>query len=357
MYTIDFGHKASTIYNTDTDETQTISHKDVLNLPQELPAGSLVICEYAHLGCPRREKSLAQVFTEQELFRLYAEFRDNDIVLKLFPHQSTPRACSYSQVVKSDFTDPKAIARLLQDFPEIMDSLMNPPKSFDLSNNREESYDWVEESNFELNRARAGEDKDKYRDQDDHNHQFLVEHCKEIYDELSEEARSAFNFTLYKVANKNKGYQKGDVKINDLKLAAVFAVLVQLQDYDGNLRLREVTGELPGWKFVKRYAIKMTPFHFKGGVARSNLYHYGAKNWVSAKMAEELGVKKTYIKSKRRGGYYRQQDDEYVPPFTPEEDNAFRKYRQKYCKAIKELFTICKKIHSRGVHLIIPSSP
>jgi hypothetical protein len=64
-------------------------------------------------------------------------------------------------------------------------------------------------------------------------------------------------------------------------------------------------------------------------------------------MAKELGVTKQYMKSKRRGGYYRQEDDKYVPPYTPEEDGAFLKYRQKYCKAIKELFTMCKKIHSR----------
>lgn len=360
MYVIDCGFKQSTIYNSDKydetgehDEVKTISHEDVLSLPQELPTGSTVVCEYAHLGCPRKEKSLAQVFTEGELLNLYEGFESNDITLKLFPQQSTPRACNYSKLFKSDTNDPKAIYKLLKDFPQI--SLMIPPKNFEPSAKREESYEWVEDSNLELNKARAG--IDKYKHEDDCNHQFLMEHYQEMYDKLSEDARSTFGFELYKKGNKNKGIKKGDIKLTELKRAQIFSVLVQFQGYDGNLRFREGTKDFAGWKFIKRYAIKMTPFHFKGGVARSNLYYHGMRNWGAIKMAEELGVETKSIKKKRRGGYFRKEDDTYVEPYTPEEDRLFLKYRAKYCRSVKELFSLCKEIHSRGVHTDIPVSP
>lgn len=352
-YVIDFGKGQATMYDSKTNITQTLSYQDILELPEELPTGSLVVCEYAHLGCPRHEKSLAQIFTEEELQGLYAGFRDNNITLKLFPQKSMPRASNYAELDKSDDDDPKAIHIWLRDHPEMIDSLMNPPKQFEPNAKRLESYEWVEDSNFELNRARAVEPK--YEHPEDQNYQFLVDNAQEMYDKLSEDQRSAFNFTLYKVSSKKRGYKKGDINIGKLKGSAIFAILVQLQDYDGNLRLRKVTGELPGWDFVRRYGLKMSPFHLMGGVARSNLYYHGMRNWGNAQMAKELGVEVKYIKSKRRGGYKGEKGEPKPSTrYTSEEDAVYLKYRQIYCKAVKKLFTICKNIHERRVHPVIP---
>lgn len=348
MYVIDCGMSKATIYNSETDEVKTIKHQQILDLVDELPEGSLIVSEYAHLASPKREKSRAQVFEADVLLKFYSDLRDKGITLKLFPQQSTPRACNYSRLEKGDNNDPKSIYILLRDFPEI--SLMNPPKTFELSPIREESYDWVEWSNLYLNIPRC----DKYSTEDVY-YGVISDNIQYVYENISETCKSVFGLEVYKRGNKKIGAKKGDVNLNNLKMNQIYSVLVQLMNDKGELRLRDNTGELAGWKFIKRYSFKMTPNHFRGGVARSNLYHHGIKNWVAAQVAEELGVKTKEIKGKRRGGYYRKQDKEYVEPFTKEEDRLYLKYRAQYCKAIKEMFTLFKEILTDGVHLVIPA--
>jgi hypothetical protein len=98
MYVIDCGMSKATIYNSETDEVKTIKHQQILDLVDELPEGSLIVSEYAHLASPKREKSRAQVFEADVLLKFYSDLRDKGITLKLFPQQSTPRACNYSRL-------------------------------------------------------------------------------------------------------------------------------------------------------------------------------------------------------------------------------------------------------------------
>lgn len=337
---------------------ETISHDEVLKLPEDLPRGSTIVCEYAHLGCPRRKRSLAQPFSEDQLLDLYKRFEDNDITLKLFPQQSTPRAVNYAKGildlpgikykkpwVKTDLNDPISLHLFLRDFPDV--SLMNPPRSFEPSAKREESYEWKMDSDMYLNILRAGNEKYPIREGD-----FLSNNMQLIYDTVSETCRSAFGFKLFKV-NSN-GNKKGDINLKSIKNAQLYAVLVQLLDDEGNPRIRKSTGKLPSWKFIKRYSIKMTPFHFKGGVARSNLYYHGMRNWGAAQMAEELGDKS--VKQRRRGGYTKREGNkEYVKGYSPEEDLLFVKYRKQYCDAVRELFRVFKDIIEKDeVQVSIP---
>ena len=123
---------------------------------------------------------------------------------------------------------------------------------------------------------------------------------------------------------------------------------------EGKLRFRMVEGkqELAGWKFVKRYAIRMSPFHLKGGVARSNLYYHGLRNWVAKKCAEELGMTTKAFKAKKRGGYTDSDTGKYVEPMTHEEEQTYLKYRRQYCKAVKLLFIKCKEVIEREYNLL-----
>ena len=57
MYILDCGRNTATIYNSTTDTCDVITHEELLNLPETLSAGSLVICEKAHLAIPRTRKS------------------------------------------------------------------------------------------------------------------------------------------------------------------------------------------------------------------------------------------------------------------------------------------------------------
>ena len=70
-YVLDCGVNQSTIYDAEKNVVTTLSHDDVLKLHNVLEPNSTLICEYAHLGCPRGERSLSQPFTAEELLTFY----------------------------------------------------------------------------------------------------------------------------------------------------------------------------------------------------------------------------------------------------------------------------------------------
>ena len=70
VYVLDCGMRQSTLYDVQKDSVEVINHTDVLNLANTLPQGSLLVCEYAHLGCLRKPKSLAQPFDGNDLLKL-----------------------------------------------------------------------------------------------------------------------------------------------------------------------------------------------------------------------------------------------------------------------------------------------
>ena len=352
MYVLDCGKNSSTLYNSELDTNPSdqspseeslkyLSHKDVLEIYKHLPRGSELRCEYAHLGCPRKKRSKAQPFTEGELLNFYNNLRNTGIDLRLTPQQSTPRAINRSRLPKSDENDPKSIFLLLEEYPEI--SLMNPPRSFETSDKRKESYDWVEESNTILNNQRG----ESYQE-DNPLYLFVLRNIEEMFNDnpILEECFSDEDKSRFKSNSKKRpdNQQSGDINPKGLKLNQIYAVLCQLMDEEGELRFREKTDELAGWDFIKRYSLKMTPFHLKGGVARSNLYWHGMRHYISKKSSEDLGVTKKFVLSKKRGGYYESDTGNYVEPMSKEQEKEFLKYRSRYCKAIQILYSTSKKI-------------
>ena len=79
-YVLDCGVNQSTLYDSQNDVVTTISHEDVLELHQKLEPNSTLVCEYAHLGCPRGKRSLSQPFTAEELLTLYDDLKHNNII-------------------------------------------------------------------------------------------------------------------------------------------------------------------------------------------------------------------------------------------------------------------------------------
>ena len=335
MIVLDCGKNTATIYNSDTDTCKVISHLDVLKLPEELESGTTVIGEYAHLGCPRQKYSLSQPFTENLLIDLYSRFASKNISLKLFPQQSTPRATSFSGLAKSDLDDPKSIYLLLKNFPQI--SLMTPPKSFEIENIVEEGWSWKDTTNKILNVAR----RYSYESDEDQNSVFIKENIQHIYDSLSPVARDVFGLQLFKKTSKHG--KEGTINLNKINMCQIYSILAILRDFDGQLRLYRNSNNFPGNNFIKRYVICMTPFHFRGGVARSNLYYHGAMNWIIKKSKEEHG-----LNLKRKISVTDDNGDisERVirrGHFTPQEDVIFLQYRKQYCKSIFELINFFKQ--------------
>jgi len=357
-HVIDCGTNKSTIYTVTTDSVKTITHAEVLNLPEVLPRGSFVVAEYSHLGCERTEFSLSQPYTRDLLLDLYRRFEKNGIQLRLFPQKSTPRACAYSSLPKSDDNDPESIYLLLKDFPEI--SLMNPPKSFDLHPKRKESYEYKDYTNLYINKARR--EQPKYTS--DECSKFIRENIEEIFSELSDVAKDVFGLTVVNkkgvvkdnrysrdTANGSKGEFKFD-SAGGVKLQAIYAIACTIIDPDGNIRTRPSTGAMAGWAYIKRYVFCMSPFHLKGGVARSNLYYHGLKNWVISKAKIDNDI---ILRGKSRGGFWEDDGKTKKPntQFTKDEDRVFVTYRKVYCNCIRELWQTIRDVTQKNEGVIV----
>ena len=345
LVVIDCGKNSATIYWPNSDRCEEVPAPEILNLPELLPEGSMLVGEAAHYAAERKKFSLAQPFSGGQLLDLYRRFKNKRITFKLFPQGSRPRASGFADLPKNDLNDPKSIYTLLKAFPEI--SLMNPPTTFEPSGLVTEGWQWKSDTTGILNVARTYHDpndpthkgKKPYQDPNDDNYVWIQENIEKVATQLSADSQSVFGISRYKSGNKNKGYKKGDINLNKVRMSQFYTVLSTMRDYEGNLRKREHTGELPGWQFVKRRVFCFSPFHFKGGVARSNLVFWGLRNWVEARVQEE-GLS---LKGKTRGGYWNKDGDK-IPGFTAEEDAAFRKYRIRYGNSVRQLFQVTKRM-------------
>lgn len=351
---VDCGANSATLYTVETDTVEVLTHADVLNLPERLSSGSHIVGEYSHLGCPRTEFSLSQPYTEELLLDFYKRLQDNNIKLSLFPQKSTPRACSWSGLKKSDMTDPIAIYNLLRDFPEIC--MMKPPRSLQTSLKRAESYVLKKKINAAINRARR--EAPSYST--DLVSEIIRKNLDALYNYLSPLERDMFGFTrttpkgkvcenrfTKNTDNGKKGEWKIDVQSGGVSMQALYAIFVcfidPYWDVDDThpIRMRTDFGAnemIPVSKsYCKRFLLCQSPFHLKGGVARSNLYHHGIRNWTKRR-AILHGLN---LKGKTRGGYF---DDDRKNPnvkdntrFSPEEDKFFREARSAYCAGIKKV--------------------
>lgn len=325
IFVVDCGKNASTIYNAQDDETKVISHQDVLLLAETLPEGSLLICEQAHLGVPR-ETSKAQPFYSNQLKRLYSNLEEKGITLKLFPQQSTTRAKNHSRLEKSDLNDPKSIYLFWKNHPEI--SMMNPNPDFTPSMSREFSWNFKKETDNICNAARVCD----YKDENDSVSNFILNNIDELSKIWSEDAKSAFGISRYKPAKYNN-----QINLNKIKMTQLYSIACVLLDSDGNLRQTD-KGILPTKRWAKKFIFRMSPFHLKGGIVRSNIYYHGLRHWVSTQVATKIGIKAKKIKTKRRNGYWSKEDKQWTEPFSETEDSLYREYRSKYCRAVLEVF-------------------
>lgn len=338
-------------------KVRLLNRNEVLELYKHLETGTMLVIEYSHGGCPRKGLSLSQPFEGPELLEWYDNLRQAGITLKLFPQKSTPRAISYAyhvcgffndipfEDVKNDFRDPVMIYKFIEDFPCI--SMMNPPESFEERAMIIEAWAIKNSMNELLNyarRFRAEEHEEhesgyilpaaEYRVPNDAIVNFILNNLETIYDELDDTARDVFGLHF----NKKGELQVSTKKQWKIQMPQLYSVLVTLMDHTDKFVFRTTTEDLAGWAFVKRYLLCMTPFHLRGGVARSNIFHHGMKNWI-AKMAKLDGVM-----LKRLGSTGKMSS--FVPrgQFTNEQNRVFIKYRKQYCDSVRKLFQVCKKI-------------
>lgn len=338
---VDCGRNTSTFY--DGREVVEISHDNLFNKILSCPEGTYVIAEEAHLGVPRKRLSVSQAWYANQLKDLYSQCEERGIFLRFFPQDSTPRALDYyrskyslseDEFKKTDFNDPKAIWELIIDFPTIS---LGKPKSDFINHLRDEGIAYKNEVTKHLNYARA--DNQAYFDPQDKTQEFLRSNLNFILNNISEDAiECLFGGELDDLKHK-VGDQAGEISTKKVKLKYAYTILATLMNYDGSIRKRESTGEISGWEFIKQEVFNMRANHRKGGTARSNLYHWGMKTYFARQM--KLADKEFPKKIKDSGKEGKIQRRGY---FTKDVDRFFLEHRKRYCKAIKELWTLYKNM-------------
>lgn len=278
-HTIDCGRNSGVIYDVEEDRHETLTHAQILDLPNTLPAGSFVAGEAAHFAVPRTKKSLAQVFTEDQLLQFYFDFEANDIRFRMSAHDNAPQARTYSQLrevippnsemdsKKLDEYDTTALAYYLNSHDRVRNALQNPPKSFEKTPRRKDGEAFRQKLNENLNIARS----EHYDATELPTMKIIIDNIMDLYHHLSPRSREIIGFKLSKKGN--------SITKTSIKPATVYSIAGTVFDVDG-VPMARYENKIPGWSFVRRYVLAFSPNHRRGGVAASNIKYHGFRNFV-----------------------------------------------------------------------------
>lgn len=383
IYTLDFGDRQDGAYiSKNGQEATRISFEDILKLPTVLQAGSVVISEYAHLGVPQ-ENSLSQPYKAADLIKLAKEFEKNNIIFRLFPQSSYPTALAQYQIKypelnakKAGNIDPLAIYEYIisrkEPTEDTIKRLAKPRKSFEpkaevmarlerdeFKTPREESWKHKPIVNFILNNARTRhydihKNTKKYL-KTDKNVEFIISNLDDIYEELITKSvnykpigydkyitidmidkflglefngkSSTWFSPRFHIKLKTAGSETWN--FNMIILYTVVAVFI---DEYNDLRFRPLTNELPSFSYAKKYIYGCSPYHLKGGTARSNKQFHQFPAFLKSSTKGVFNFNRQVNNIRIRRGN-----------FTDNEDQCFAYHRQIYDKILKDLHNIIKK--------------
>ena len=264
-------------------------------------AGDVVVVENAHMQ--PKVRSLAQVFSFEQLVAIKAEALRRDISIRLWFHSQTPKwRASLEMGDKSDEVDAKTVYQIIQNRGLHGLQYFNPRQQY--PPRIEWAHEQLKDMNEWLNVARC--------DYQAKNCAAFRSYIKEGRPALARAMLKKYNsgeHSLYKDCNwflKSQGAKQNE-HIYGLSLWAAFV------RSDGTTR--KFNGQIPGVKFVMQELLRQRPNHFKGGTARSNIMHHHFRNLVIA----ELGTRA----SKTR-----------LHEFKPYEKEKFLAFRRRYRKAM-----------------------
>lgn len=233
-----------------------------------LRPGTLVVAERAHMAAPRTEKSLAQPWTEAELLTLYRDCRSAGIDILLFPHYCTTKARRWvaanapdgfvEEEKTSDMNDARALAYFVQHKNSV--ALSKPPASFEKSPHRLFGQLVIEEANRVLNAERR-------RDYDG----VLFPWVADLAEHLLRNTPPGVAFISNRMA------------------AFSVASLICGQVDDRPIRFI-CRGRAPGFWSWLRHCVRSSSLHYRGGIARSNLFYHRFRAFLG-EYGTSLGVK------------------------------------------------------------------
>lgn len=337
-HTIDCGRNSGVIYHVGENRHETLTHAQILDLPNTLPRGSFVAGEAAHFAVPRTKKSLAQVFTEDQLLQFYFDFESNGIKFRMSAHDNAPQARTYSQIrkiippnskmdsKKLDEYDTTALAYYLNSHDKVRNALQKPPKSFEKTPRRKDGEAFRQKLNENLNIARSeGYDKDSLPTM-----KIIMDNIMDLYHHLSPRSREIIGFQLSKKGN--------SINKSSIKPATVYSIAGTVFDVDG-VPMARYENKIPGWGFVRRFVLAFSPNHRRGGVAASNLKYHGFRNFVKreTKDRDDVNFSRKFKLPGSKGDV--QATTIKRGHMTKKENEVFLELRKEYTTMVKETWS------------------
>lgn len=312
---IDFGSKYAHYYMARSGKKGRMPFKELLAWLVRLPCNTLVVCESAHL-VPQNEFSLAQFYTAEQLEKLRATLESDNITLKLASEAHTGKrmrdwvAHHYPNLIpagkKSDAADALALAIYVDRCNDI--SLANPHTSFCHSPRRQFGRKVTKSSNAILNAART----------DDYRGQF----CPLIM-KLAIKVKQRHNFPSTKFV---------------LTVASTL-----MSEHEGRLVVLQHRGQCPGRWFWMRNVLRMSPWHRRGGTARSNLMWHTFRPYLQRR-AKKVGL------SIKEGGKYKK-----FAAYNPQEKalrtSAIKEFRQMLLRCRDECLKQARSVNAGSLEL------
>lgn len=259
---VDFGSGEMHLYSIAEGRLWKVSADNARSAILDIRPGSLVVAESAHLATPRTISSLSQPFSAEELLDLYRSARAGGVTIKLFPHyHSGTRARAWSagrfpgvhSSDKTDAADAMALALYVSTCNAV--SLADPPDSFARDPKRDYGRAVRDYSTVSLNAERTTA--------------YLGKHFPSVID-LG-----------------NSVYTKRGRLIGEKACYSIASMIVT--DIDGCPFMFARNGKPPGLGLWWRYVARMTPWHHKAGIARSNLMRHAFRTFLK-KFGKRNGV-------------------------------------------------------------------
>jgi hypothetical protein len=250
---VDFGSGDMHLYSSATGRAWKVAASLAITEILSFQRGTLVCVEWAHMAVPRTRRSLAQPFTADDLLAFYIAAKSAGVTIKLLPHyHSGTRVRAWAaanfpdlhSAEKSDAADAAAIARYVSTCNSI--SLADPPKSFARDLKRDYGKAVREYSSIALNAERTT----KYRG-------MFFPHLIELGIEI---------------------YRRGGRRIGQTACHSIASLIATEADGSPVMFVRDC--HPPGVETWWRHVAMMTPFHHKGGLARSNLMRHSFRPFL-----------------------------------------------------------------------------
>ncbi len=349
-YTMDAGKNEVHVYSVNAGEMKTFYTKNIHELfawIASLGAEDFIVGEYAHFGVPRTDKSRSQPFEPDTLTSLYSAFETSGVSFRLIAHDSSPRArqrAIQDGVItdeKTDENDCKSYAHLLNNTDSSI-SLMLPPTSFEPSSRRLDGYKAKDDLNYNLNFARSY----KYDPNQVPLAKLVSDNINDLRSSLSKESVDVLRIEV------GKNGKVGKTKLKNC-MTTIYTVAATVFSENAKPQTREDHEELPGWCFIKRHVLCMSPNHRKGGVARSNLFYHGFRGYLNRSTG--TGVGKKHVPNDPEINFCRTYEakdsngNDITPKIkrghmTQKEERVFLEHRAKFIKALHELHTYFRNL-------------